>query len=167
MLLACLPYAQPLFPLFIGVAAVTFADLTLIGSRTVYAQPPAGQTADCHAQLPCDPMIPSPTIGPELPSRMDSGSAPSSKPSTDDNRWSSFLPLMADEAKKRGYQLPLPIGISTVVTGLFDRKINVTDVRAGVKWVNANISQSGAEFRIDEQCGERQSEAGRVDPTVP
>ena len=39
---------------------------------------------------------------------------------------------MADEAKKRGYQLPLPIGISTVVTGLFDRKINVTDVRAGV-----------------------------------
>jgi hypothetical protein len=50
----------------------------------------------------------------------------------DEKRWSSFLPLMAEEAKKRGYQLPLPFGISTVVTGLLDRQIKVTDVRVGV-----------------------------------
>ncbi len=39
---------------------------------------------------------------------------------------------MADEAKQRGITLPLPFGVSTVFTGLFDRKIDVTDVRIGV-----------------------------------
>jgi hypothetical protein len=47
-------------------------------------------------------------------------------------RWSSFLPLMADEAKKRGYELPLPFGLSTVFVTLLNRKVDVSDVRVGV-----------------------------------
>ena len=38
---------------------------------------------------------------------------------------------MGEEARKRGVQLPLPFGVSTVFTGLFNRKIDVTDVRVG------------------------------------
>jgi len=49
-----------------------------------------------------------------------------------EKRWSSFLPLMADEAKKRGYQLPLPFGASTVLVTLLNRKVDITDVRVGV-----------------------------------
>jgi hypothetical protein len=45
-------------------------------------------------------------------------------------RWSSFLPLMADEARKRGVDLPLPFGASLVYTHL-ERDIRVTDVRIG------------------------------------
>ena len=41
----------------------------------------------------------------------------------------SFYPLLADEALKRGYELPLPYGASLVVTGLANREIEVTDVR--------------------------------------
>jgi hypothetical protein len=41
----------------------------------------------------------------------------------------SFFPLLADEALKRGYELPLPYGASLVVTGLANREIEVTDVR--------------------------------------
>src|SRR5512133_4265491 len=45
-------------------------------------------------------------------------------------RWSSFLPLMADEARKRGVELPLPFGASVVYYHL-ERDIRVTDVRIG------------------------------------
>ena len=41
----------------------------------------------------------------------------------------SYFPLLADEALKRGYELPLPYGASLVVTGLANREIEVTDVR--------------------------------------
>ena len=41
----------------------------------------------------------------------------------------SFFPLFADEALKRGYELPLPYGGSLVLTGLANRQIEVTDVR--------------------------------------
>ena len=76
-------------------------------------------------------MVPSSSgIGPALPS--NSASVASGKSPTEDKRWSSFLPLMADEAKKRGVQLPLPFGVSTVVTGLLDRQIKVDDVRVGI-----------------------------------
>ncbi|HSQ92374.1 MAG TPA: hypothetical protein VLM19_09420 [Nitrospiraceae bacterium] len=97
----------------------------------------------------------SPSIGPEFPAassevgnqpavRMDSGSGlPPVQPSADEKRWSSFLPFMAEEAKKRGYQLPLPFGVSTVFTGLLGRKIDVTDVRVGV---NGATPQSVNQF---------------------
>ena len=43
----------------------------------------------------------------------------------------SFFPLLAEEARKRGYELPLPYGASVVLTGLKDRQIEVTDVSLG------------------------------------
>jgi len=46
-------------------------------------------------------------------------------------RWSSFLPLMADEAKKRGYELPLPFGVGISFL-MLKRDIEVTDVEAGL-----------------------------------
>jgi len=45
----------------------------------------------------------------------------------------SFFPLLADEALKRGYELPLPYGASLVMTGLANRGIEVTDVRLGLE----------------------------------
>lgn len=49
----------------------------------------------------------------------------------DDERWSSFLPLMKEEAIKRGYELPLPFGVS-VIYNYIGRDIDVFDVRIGV-----------------------------------
>jgi hypothetical protein len=45
----------------------------------------------------------------------------------------SRFPLMADEARARGHTLPLPYGVALVLTGLGNRKIEVTDVRVGVR----------------------------------
>jgi len=45
----------------------------------------------------------------------------------------AFFPLLADEARARGYELPLPYGASLVVTGLANREIEVTDVRLGLE----------------------------------
>lgn len=47
-------------------------------------------------------------------------------------RWSSFLPLMKEEALARGYQLPLPFGSGATFTILTGRDIEVTDLRVGV-----------------------------------
>jgi len=57
------------------------------------------------------------------------GNAPGSGES---QRWSSFLPFMAEEATKRGIQLPLPLGVGAVFIGLANRDITVTDVRVGL-----------------------------------
>jgi hypothetical protein len=46
-------------------------------------------------------------------------------------RWSSFLPLMGEEARKRGYDLPLPFGVNINFL-LLERDIEVTDVEAGL-----------------------------------
>jgi hypothetical protein len=48
-----------------------------------------------------------------------------------ERRWSSFLPLMADEARKRGIELPLPFGVSLVYYHL-ERDISISDVRIGL-----------------------------------
>ena len=45
-------------------------------------------------------------------------------------RWSSFLPLLGEEARKRGIELPLPFGAGLVFYYL-DREIDITDVRVG------------------------------------
>jgi hypothetical protein len=45
----------------------------------------------------------------------------------------SFFPLLAEEALKRGYELPLPYGGALVLTGLSGREIEVTDVRLGLE----------------------------------
>ena len=48
----------------------------------------------------------------------------------DSGRWSSFLPLLGEEATKRGIVLPLPFGAGLVYYHL-DRDIDITDVRVG------------------------------------
>jgi hypothetical protein len=55
----------------------------------------------------------------------------------------SRLPFMAEEARKRGYDLPLPFGASLVVIGLGNREIDVSDVRIGI---NGNPPQSVSQF---------------------
>ena len=42
------------------------------------------------------------------------------------------LPFLADEAIKRGYDLPLPLGAGVILTGLGNRQIDVTDLRLGL-----------------------------------
>jgi hypothetical protein len=68
------------------------------------------------------------TVRAEMPAD-STGTSP--EPMTE-KRWSSFLPLMSEEAAKRGIQLPLPFGVSTVFVTLFNRKVDITDVRVGV-----------------------------------
>jgi hypothetical protein len=46
-----------------------------------------------------------------------------------DSPWYSQLPFLAEEARKRGHELPLPFGAALVVTALDGRKIEVTDTR--------------------------------------
>jgi len=60
------------------------------------------------------------------PTMADSGS---SAPAANDR----VLPFLAEEAIKRGYELPLPFGAGLIVTGLGNRKIDVTDVRVGLQ----------------------------------
>jgi hypothetical protein len=60
------------------------------------------------------------------PSIAQSGDSLASEP----KRWSSFLPLMGEEATKRGIELPLPFGAGLVYYHL-DRDIAITDVRVG------------------------------------
>jgi len=53
------------------------------------------------------------------------------EPSTSTARWPYALPFLADAAVERGYELPLPRGIS----GIFyyvERDIEITDIRVGV-----------------------------------
>ncbi|HTO92526.1 MAG TPA: hypothetical protein VMJ70_15450 [Candidatus Sulfotelmatobacter sp.] len=45
-------------------------------------------------------------------------------------RWSSFLPILGEEATKRGIELPLPFGAGAVYYHL-SRDIRITDVRVG------------------------------------
>jgi hypothetical protein len=59
--------------------------------------------------------------------------AESAETSAADGEPRSFFPLMAEEALKRGYELPLPYGGSLVLTGLANRQIEVTDVRLGLE----------------------------------
>jgi hypothetical protein len=54
-------------------------------------------------------------------------------PATESAEPRSFFPLMAEEALKRGYELPLPYGGSVVLTGLANRGIEVTDVRLSLE----------------------------------
>lgn len=57
-------------------------------------------------------------------------------------RWSSFLPLMKEEALARGHELPLPFGVGFVYNYL-QREIEVTDVRIGI---NGQPMQSASQF---------------------
>ena len=51
------------------------------------------------------------------------------------------LPFLADEAIKRGYELPEPFGAGLVFTALGNRAIDVTDVRVGLQNPPTSVSE--------------------------
>ncbi|MES1265520.1 MAG: hypothetical protein ABUU24_07695, partial [Variovorax sp.] len=53
------------------------------------------------------------------------GSAEHAHGESSDSPWYSKLPFLAEEARKRGHELPLPFGAALVLTGLDGRKIEV------------------------------------------
>jgi hypothetical protein len=67
------------------------------------------------------------TAAAQLADATESG-APSA--AAEPKRWSSFLPLLGEEAAKRGIELPLPFGVGAVYYHL-SRDIKITDVRVG------------------------------------
>jgi hypothetical protein len=66
-----------------------------------------------------------------------------SPPASEDSQPRSRLPFLADEARKRGYELPLPYGAAFVITRLGGRKIQVDDLRIGI---NDEPAQSVSDF---------------------
>jgi hypothetical protein len=51
------------------------------------------------------------------------------------------LPFMAEEALKRGHELPLPFGTGLILTYLDGREIEVTDVRVGLDGSQESVSE--------------------------
>ncbi len=74
-------------------------------------------------------------------------------------RWSSFLPFMADEARKRGYELPLPFGVSAIYNHI-ERDINVNDLRIGL---NGAPAQSVSRFVNLGSTSKVDAAVGRAD----
>ena len=48
---------------------------------------------------------------------------------------------MAEEALKRGHELPLPFGVGLILTGIDNREIDVSDVRIGIDDSNQSVSE--------------------------
>ena len=77
---------------------------------------------------------------------------------TGKNRWSSFLPFKKQEALSRGYELPLPLGISANVVHL-KREVEVKDISAAINApprdlndyiaINTNSCVSSTSLRLD------------------
>ena len=84
--------------------------------------------------------------------------ASDSMESEEGKRWSSFLPLMAEEVEKRGIELPLPFGVS-FNTVLMRRDVEVTEVAAGINGpprdlsnfigIDTNTTVSSVALRLD------------------
>ncbi len=75
------------------------------------------------------------------PANYDAVEVPDTPDSTN-QRWSSFLPFMKEEAIARGHELPLPFGVS-VIYNYVGRDIDVFDVRIGI---DGAAPQSVSEF---------------------
>ncbi|MBK7975127.1 MAG: hypothetical protein IPK07_18200 [Deltaproteobacteria bacterium] len=69
-----------------------------------------------------------------------------------DERWTSFLPFVAEEAKERGYGLPAPFGFGMIYNYLA-RDIRVDDVRLAVNGgpgaVGEPLPRSGLNSRVN------------------
>ena len=72
------------------------------------------------------PVVIAEGVGPEAQE------SPPPSPAAAESKQKSFFPLLAEEALKRGHELPLPYGGSLVFTALSGRQIDVTDVRLGL-----------------------------------
>ena len=70
------------------------------------------------------------SIATTAPQASTAAQATSPTPLPKPEGWSSFLPLLGDEARKRGIELPLPFGAGLVFYHL-SRDIRITDVRVG------------------------------------
>lgn len=72
----------------------------------------------------------------------DDPNAPKPEPPKQDIEpfWSG-LPLLGDEARAAGADLPLPFGVALVATGLTGRNIEVTDVRVGLNGSPSSVSK--------------------------
>lgn len=119
-------------PRVLLIVCMAVTQVTLFDRDEVHSQMMSTETCRLEGCRSADSAV---LIGPMASASASvagSGSSSSESMPPKDARWSSFLPLMADEARKRGIELPLPFGVSTVFTGLLDRKIDVTDVRTGV-----------------------------------
>ncbi len=102
----------------------------------------AAAPADPSPAAEAGPGSASPAAAPGAPELSASpAGAGESKPEPE-KRWSSFLPLLGDEARKRGIELPLPFGASLVYYHL-ERAIAITDVRIGL---NGNPPASVSQF---------------------
>jgi hypothetical protein len=75
----------------------------------------------------------------------DSASVPAPEASTPGGTtvepYSRVLPFLADEAIKAWHELPLPFGAGVILTGLDNRKIDVSDVRVGLQNPVQSVSQ--------------------------
>src|SRR5688572_25805444 len=71
--------------------------------------------------------VPAPSDSASSPADSTAAEASAGSPST---RRDSFLPILGEEARKRGIELPLPLGAGLVYYHL-SRDIEVTDVRVG------------------------------------
>jgi hypothetical protein len=73
--------------------------------------------------------FPMKSVGAQEPALADSAATPAAEAASSTRR-DSFLPILGEEARKRGIELPLPLGAGLVYYHL-DRDIEVTDVRVG------------------------------------
>jgi hypothetical protein len=70
-------------------------------------------------------------LGATRPAAAQSPSMADSVATTEPGKWPYTLPFLADMALERGYQLPLPLGISGVFTYV-ERDIDIDDIRVGI-----------------------------------
>jgi hypothetical protein len=70
---------------------------------------------------------------------------PSAQTASQDRHWSG-LPFLGDLARQRGYQLPLPFGV-TAAYNYIARDVEVTDVRVGVNGASLHSVSDVASFK--------------------
>jgi len=98
---------------------IVFAALAVVAAYPSFAQQPEPAPGSSGPQQSASPAV------------AETGeSTPPTGPAEPQRRWSSFLPLLAEEARKRGVEMPLPFGVSLVYYGIA-RDIKITDVRIG------------------------------------
>jgi hypothetical protein len=70
-------------------------------------------------------------LGATRPATAQAPSMADSVATTEPAKWPYTLPFVSDMALKRGYELPLPLGLSGVFYYV-ERDIEITDIRVGV-----------------------------------
>ena len=119
-------------------AAHSLLFVVLIAAATQSAEAAAEAIDSASVAAPQETTPGGTTVGPAAaaqqgsPERAGSGAAPT---------YSRMLPFLADEAIKAGHDLPLPFGAGVILTGLENRKIDISDVRVGLQNPVQSVSQ--------------------------